>query len=132
MNFFQKIKAIWQNVSMVQQALLIAIVLTFIIVVVLLTYWVRRPDMGLLYSNLDREEAAMITEKINDKGIVYNLSNGGTTIYAPKENIAQLRLDMAKEGLPKDTQKGYGIFDNEKIGVSPFVQNINLETGPSG
>jgi flagellar M-ring protein FliF len=127
MNFFQKLKAIWQNVSLVQRALLIAIVLTFIIVVVLLTYWVRRPDMGLLYSNLDREEAAMITEKINDKGIVYNLSNGGTTIYAPKEHIAQLRLDMAKEGLPKDTQKGYGIFDNEKIGVSPFVQNINLK-----
>jgi flagellar M-ring protein FliF len=127
MNFFQKLNAIWKNVSMVQRVLLTAIGLTFIIIVVLLTYWARRPDMGVLYSNLDREEAAMITEKISDKDIVYKLANGGTTIYAPKESIAQLRLDMAKEGLPKDGQKGYGIFDNEKIGVSPFVQNVNLK-----
>ncbi len=127
MNFFQKLNAIWQNVSLVQRALLIAIGLTFIIAGGLLIHWARRPDMGLLYSNLDREEAAKITEKISEKGTVYKLANGGTTIYAPKENIAQLRLDMAKEGLPEGGQKGYGIFDNEKIGISPFVQNVNLK-----
>jgi len=127
MNFFQKLSAIWRNVSLVQRALLIAISLTFIIAVALLIHWARRPDMGLLYSNLEHEEAAKITEKISEKGVVYKLANGGTTIYAPKKNIAQLRLDMAKEGLPKDGQKGYGLFDNEKIGVSPFVQNVNLK-----
>ena len=127
MNFFQKIEVIWRNVSLVQRALLIAIVLTFVIVGGLLTHWARRPDMGLLYSSLDAEEAAKITEKISEKGIVYKLANGGTTIYAPKEKIAQLRLDMAKEGLPEGGQKGYGIFDDEKIGISPFVQNVNLK-----
>ncbi|MHC4123381.1 MAG: flagellar basal-body MS-ring/collar protein FliF [Planctomycetota bacterium] len=127
MNFFQKIEAIWRNVSLVQRVLLISIGLTFIIVGGLLTHWARIPDMGLLYSNLDTEEAAKITDKISEKGIVYKLANGGTTIYAPKENIAQLRLDMAKEGLPEGGQKGYGIFDNEKIGISPFVQNVNLK-----
>ncbi|MCX5633822.1 MAG: flagellar basal-body MS-ring/collar protein FliF [Phycisphaerae bacterium] len=126
MGFFQKIEAVWQNVSVVQRALLIAIVLTFIVVGGLLTRWVRMPDMGLLYSGLDAEEAAKIVEKIGEKGIVYKLASGGTTIYVPKENISQLRLDMAKEGLPEGGQKGYGIFDNEKIGISPFVQNVNL------
>lgn len=127
MNFFQKIEVIWRNVSLVQRVLLIVIVLTVVAVSVLLVHWARRPDMGLLYSNLDTEEAAKITEKISEKGIVYKLANGGTTIYAPKENIAQLRLDMAKEGLPEGSQKGYGIFDDEKIGISPFVQNVNLK-----
>ena len=127
MSFFQKIEVIWQNISLTQRALLIAIGLAFIIVGGLLTHWARRPDMGLLYSSLDAEEAAKITEKISEKGIAYKLAKGGTTIYAPKENIAQLRLDMAKEGLPEGGQKGYGIFDNEKIGISPFVQNVNLK-----
>jgi flagellar M-ring protein FliF len=127
MNFFQKIAVVWQNVSVVQRALLIAIGLAFVIVGGLLARWARRPDMVVLYASLDTEEAAKIAEKISERGIAYKLANGGTTIYAPKENIAQLRLDMAKEGLLKEGQKGYGIFDDEKIGISPFVQNVNLK-----
>jgi flagellar M-ring protein FliF len=127
MNFYQKLRAIWQNVSLVQRALLIAVVLTFIIVGALLTHWVRKPDMRMLYHDLAPEEAAKVTEKIHEKGIVYELRNGGTNIYVPKNKVYQLRLDMAKEGLPADTQGGYKIFDDEGFGVSPFVQNVNLK-----
>ena len=127
MNFFQKIAAVWQKVSLVQRALLIAIVLTFIVIGALLTHWARRPDMRMLYQQLSPEEASKITEKISDKAVVYELRNGGTSIYVPKEKVYQLRLDMAREGLPVGEQGGYRIFDNEKIGVSPFVQNVNLK-----
>jgi len=127
MDFFQKIKAIWQNISLVQRALLIAVILTFLAIGVLLTQWARRPEMRMLYQELAPEEAAKVTEKIGEKGIIYELKNGGTTIYVPKDKVYQLRLDMAKEGLPADSQGGYKIFDEEKIGVSPFVQNINLK-----
>jgi flagellar M-ring protein FliF len=81
----------------------------------------------MLYQDLSPEEASKITEKISEKGVVYELRNGGTTIYAPEEEVYQLRLDMAKEGLPTGGQGGYRIFDNEKIGVSPFVQSVNLK-----
>ncbi len=127
MNFFQKISVVWQNISLVQRALLTTIVLTFIIGVVLLTYWARRPDMRMLYRDLAPEEASKITEKISEKDVAYELRNGGTSIYVPKGKVYQLRLDMAKEGLPAGEQGGYKLFDNEKIGVSPFVQNINLK-----
>ncbi len=127
MNFIQKIGAVWQKVSLVQRALLIAIVLTFIVVGALLTNWARRPDMRMLYQQLSPEEASKITEKISEKSIAYELRNGGSTIYVPKEKVYQLRLDMAREGLASGGQGGYKIFDNEKIGVSPFVQNVNLK-----
>ena len=127
MSFFQKIRAIWQNVSLIQRALLIAVVLTFIIVGALLTRWARRPDMRMLYQELAPEEAAKVTEKISERGIAYELRSGGTNIYVPKGKVYQLRLDMAREGLPADAQGGYKIFDNEKLGVSPFVQNVNLK-----
>ena len=127
MGFLQKIRAVWQKVSLVQRALLVAVVLTLVSVGALLTHWARRPDMRMLYQDLAPEEAAKITEKISEKDIVYELRNGGTSIYVPKEKVYQLRLDMAKEGLPASEQGGYKIFENEKIGVSPFVQNVNLK-----
>jgi len=83
--------------------------------------------MGMLYKDLFPEEAAEITEKINEQGVAYELHNGGTSIYVPKEKVYQLRLDMAKEGLPAGELGGYKIFDNEKIGISPFVQSVNLK-----
>jgi len=127
MNFFQKIRAVWQKTSLVQRALLIAVVLTFTIVGALLTYWARRPDMRILYRELAPEEASKITEKISEQGIAYELRAGGTSIYVPEKKVYQLRLDMAKEGLPEGGQQGYRIFDNERIGISPTVQNINLK-----
>lgn len=127
MNFLQTIEAIWRNVSLVQRALLIVITLTFVIVAGVLVHWARKPDMRVLYSSLDTVEAARITEKISDKDIEYKLGSGGTTIYVPREHVTQLRLDMAKEGLPEGGLKGYKIFEDQKIGISPSVQNINLK-----
>ncbi len=127
MNYLQKILAVWQKVSLVQRVLLIAVVLTFCAGTAMLTYWARRPDMRLLYQDLAPEEAASITEKIAEKGIAYQLRAGGTSIYVPQENVYQLRLDMAKDGLPAGQQGGYKIFDDNKIGVSPFIQNVNLK-----
>ena len=127
MNFFQKISAVWQKIGLVQRALLIGLLLTFLAACALLTYWARRPDMRMLYQEIAPEEAAKITEKIAEKGVVYELRNGGTSIYVPREQVYQLRLDMAKEGLPIGEQGGYKIFDNEKIGISPFVQSVNLK-----
>ncbi len=127
MNFLQQIIAVWQKINVVQRALLTAIVLTMGIIGALLVYWARLPDMQMLYSELGPEDAAKVTDKISEKGIAYELRNGGKSIYVPRQMVYQLRLDLAKEGLPGGEQGGYSLFDNEKIGVSPFVQNINLK-----
>ena len=126
MNFFQKISAVWQKVSLIQRAVLTAITLTFVIVGAMLVHWAKLPDLGMLYQGLTPEDAAKVTDKLSEKNIVYELRGGGTSIYVPKDKIYQMRLDMAKEGLPSGEQGGYKIFDNEKIGISPFVQTVNL------
>jgi flagellar M-ring protein FliF len=127
MNFLQRITAIWQKVSLVQRALLVAVCLASLIVGALLIHWARQPDMRMLYQGLPAAEAGKIVEKIAEKDIAYELRERGGTIYVPAENVYQLRLDMAKEGLPVGQQTGYKLFDDEKIGVSPFVQNVNLK-----
>ena len=127
MNLMQKIALIWERVSLVQRALLIAILLTFVVVVGLLTQWARQPDMRTLYTDLAAEEASKITENISEKDIEYELRNGGTTILVPKQYVYQLRIDMAKEGLPSGEQKGYKLFENQRISQSPLVENVNLK-----
>ena len=87
MGFVQKIRAVWEKVSLVQRALLVAIVLAFVIVSGLLVHWARRPDMRMLYNELAPEEAAEITEKISEQGVAYELRSGATCIYVPNEKV---------------------------------------------
>ncbi len=126
MELQHKIASVWQKVSLIQRALLVTVLVASALIGALLVHWARRPDMRMLYQDLSVGEAARITEKISEKGVAYLLRDGGTTIYVPQEHVYQLRLDLAKEGLPAGEQSGYKLFDDEKIGVSPFVQNVNL------
>ena len=127
MDFLQKIALVWQKVNLVQRALLAAVLVAAAIIGFVLVYWARRPDMRMLYQELSPGEAAKITEKIIEQDIPYQLRDGGASIYVPRKNVYQLRLDLAKDGLPVGEQSGYKLFDDEKIGISPFVQNVNLK-----
>jgi len=127
MEFLHKIALTWQKIGLVQRALLAAVLLAAGTIGALLIHWARTPDMRMLYQDLPAAEASKITEKISAKGIAYELRDGGTAVFVPKEQVYQLRLDLAKEGLPAGEQSGYKLFDDEKLGVSPFVQNINLK-----
>lgn len=126
MELVQKITLVWQKISLIQRALLAAVVVASVLIGSLLVHWARRPDMRMLYQDLAAGEAARITDKISEKDIPYQLRDGGTTIYVPQQHVYQLRLDLAKEGMPSGEQTGYKLFDDEKIGISPFVQNVNL------
>ena len=127
MEYLKQIKAVWEHLSIVHRGIVGAIGLTVIVAVVALSMWASRPDMQILYSGLDAGEASKIVEKISEKNIKYKLANNGTTIYVPREHKNQVSIDMAGEGLPEGGLKGYKIFDDQKIGISPAVQNVNLK-----
>jgi flagellar M-ring protein FliF len=127
MEYLHKIVLIWQKISLVQRALLASVLLACGLIGALLIHWARTPDMRMLYQDLSPAEASKITEKISGKGIAYELRDGGAMVYVPKEQVYQLRMDLAKEGLPAGEQNGYKLFDDEKIGISPFVQSVNLK-----
>lgn len=133
MSFFDKINAVWSKIGLVQRAFLMAIVLACVLIGLLLTRWAARPDMRLLFGNLDLEQASRITDKISEQSIPYEIRGGGGSVYVPAENVYELRATLAREGLlPREGEPGYEIFDNEKLGVSPLVQKLNYNRALQG
>ena len=45
----------------------------------------------------------------------------GTTIMVPEDIVYDVRLTMAKEGIPKGGGVGYEIFDKTEFGTTEFV-----------
>jgi flagellar M-ring protein FliF len=82
--------------------------------------------MGLLYSDLDLREAAQMTDILEHERIPHLLAAGGSEILVPADRVAQVRLRLARDGLPSGGSVGYEIFDRgDGLLTSQFTQRIN-------
>ena len=129
---FENIGQVWQRASLIQRVLLLGVVLGCAAAGMLLVNWARQPNMALLYSGLDPEEAAGIVEKVRDAGIPYELKQGGTAVYVPEQRVYSLRLTMASAGLPTGENRGYQILDQHTIGESPFSERVKYTRAIEG
>jgi flagellar M-ring protein FliF len=97
-----------------------------------LMLWAGRPEFQPLYSELSLEDAGVIVERLKGEKIPYEIAAGGRTIRIPKERVAEIRLAMASQGLPQGTAVGFEIFDNTKLGLTEFAQNVNFQRALQG
>ncbi|MCU0882568.1 MAG: flagellar M-ring protein FliF, partial [Hyphomonadaceae bacterium] len=81
---------------------------------------------ALLYADLSPQDAAAVTSQLETSGVEYQLSPDGSTIFVPRSQVADARMQLAAEGLPGTGSVGYEIFDNQDaLGATTFVQNVN-------
>ncbi len=84
------------------------------------------PDMALLYSDLNAQDAGKITQRLDQLNVPYQLRGDGTTVLVPVDQVARTRITLASEGIPSGGSIGYEIFDKSQgMTSSSFVQNIN-------
>jgi len=114
---FNKLSLIHKIAIGVVLSLLISIVVVSII-------WIESPVYSILYYNLDTNDAAAVVNKLKEMRVPYRVKEPGK-IYVPADEVYELRLKLASEGLPKGGSVGFEIFDKSNFGVSDFVQNIN-------
>jgi len=82
------------------------------------------PQMGFLYTDLDPGAAQTIVEKLEAQGVEYRLSADGSSVMAPQDRLAELRMSLAGERLGGAI--GYDVLDQEEsFGVSASRAKLN-------
>jgi flagellar M-ring protein FliF len=94
--------------------------------------WSETGDMHPLYSNLAPEDAAEIVAHLKENQIPYQLTMDGTGVRIPYEKIYETRLNLASLGLPRGNGIGFEVFDDTKLGMTEFVQNVNYQRALQG
>lgn len=85
------------------------------------------PQMAPLYSGLALEDSSAIVAELQSSGVSFELRNDGETILVPRNEITNVRMTLAGQGLPTNGQIGYEIFDQQStLGATSFVQDVNL------
>ena len=123
-NILQSLK----NMSTGRLASLGAIVVFLISFLVYIGVRMSTTDYAVLYSDLELEDAKQITNRLDSDGIKYRLTNNGTEIQVPADEVNKLRVDTAELALSSaGSNVGYEVFDNtDALGSTNFVQNVNL------
>lgn len=94
--------------------------------------WSRAPDYKVLYSNLsDRDGGAIITS-LQQMNVPYKFAEGGGAILVPSEQVHEVRLRLASQGLPKGGLVGFELMDNQKFGISQFAEQVNYQRALEG
>jgi len=87
--------------------------------------WANKTQFRAAYTGLSKEDAAMVVDNLKTANTPYRLTGNGTTIMVPEAIVYDVRLTMAKEGIPKGGGVGFEIFDKSEFGTTEFVQKIN-------
>ncbi|MBU3953822.1 MAG: flagellar M-ring protein FliF, partial [Proteobacteria bacterium] len=83
--------------------------------------WTNKTEFKTAYAGLTKEDAAAVVDILKTNNTPYRLSGDGTTIMVPESIVYDVRLTMAKEGIPKGGGVGYEIFDKTEFGTTEFV-----------
>jgi flagellar M-ring protein FliF len=128
----QQIKLAFRGLSTGKLVAMAILVGSTIAALAFLMTWSENDDLQPLYSNLAPEDAAAIVTKLKESQIPYQLTMDGTGIRIPYDKIYETRLDLASQGLPRGTGIGFEVFDETKLGMTEFVQNVNYQRALQG
>jgi len=116
LGFKSKVVETWGSFSVKTKWLLVG---TFVVTLVLLSvfvYMASKPNLTPLYSGLSPSEAGEIKSAIEERGILVEVSPDGQTISVPNTEVANLKVALAAEGIPKSGNVNYSIF-SENMGL---------------
>lgn len=101
---------------------------TFLVTLLLLSFlvfWMSKPNLTPIYSNLTPTEAGEIKGAIEQRGIAVEVSSDGTTISVPKADASDLKVSLAAEGIPKSGNVNYSIF-SENMGMGMTDKHFDV------
>ena len=94
--------------------------------------WNQAPDYRVLFSNYSDRDGGAITAELDKLNIKHKFSDGGTAILIPAEQVNDVRLKLAAAGLPKGGNVGFELMENQKLGVSQFLEQVNFQRALEG
>lgn len=110
----QQLAQIWEGLGARRRIIVLAATVGVILAVLTMARMAGTPSMALLYAGLENGAAGEVVEALEQRGVVYEVRGGA--IFVPEMERDALRMTLASEGLPANSNKGYELLD----GLSGF------------
>jgi flagellar M-ring protein FliF len=95
-------------------------------------WYLTESSYSPLYTDLSDQEAGASVERLRQMEVPFRLAANGGTILVPESRLAELRLQLATEGLPKSGRLGFELFDQTSFGATEFAEQVNFRRALEG
>lgn len=123
---------IYRDFTAGQRAMVVIAGLGLLVGGYLFMQWAAAPSWAPLYTNLEAEDAAAVTDELDSMGVSYQLADGGSTILVPRQDVYDTRLDLSAEGLPRLGADGWNLIDDQGLTTSEFRQRVDFQRAMEG
>jgi flagellar M-ring protein FliF len=94
--------------------------------------WSQTPDYRVLYSNLSDRDGGTIIASLQTMNVPYKMAEGGGAILVPANQVYDVRLRLASQGLPRGGTVGFELMETQKLGTSQFLEQVNYQRALEG
>jgi flagellar M-ring protein FliF len=126
------VKAVLENIRANPRILFFVAAAAAISIVIALMFWAKEPDYRVLYSNISEEDGGAVITQLKQMQVPYRFAEHDGSIEIPSEQIYEVRLKLAQQGLPKGGSVGFELLDQEKFGISQFNEQVNFQRALEG
>lgn len=130
-NVLESIKQTWGKLSRPMQIGVGVFVLGVFLSLVLLAL-LSRPNYQVLFSGLSPEDAGAVVAALQERGISYQLTAGGTTVLVPEEAVFETRIALATSGVPTGGVVGFEIFNTTRLGETEADRQLRFQWALQG
>lgn len=114
--------------KLIDQKFMIAVAIAATISAMIgLGFWSMNQSYSVAFSNITGKDGGAIIAALDQMNMPYKVSDGGATILVATDQVPNVRLKLAALGLPKSVNIGYELLENQKFGVSQFVEQTNFQ-----
>lgn len=94
--------------------------------------WGQQPAYRVLFANYSDRDGGAIVAALQQMNVPYQIADGGGAILVPEKQVHDVRLKLASQGLPKGGGVGFELMENQKLGTSQFLEQVNFQRALEG
>lgn len=100
----------------------------------IVTTWVLvdKPDFKVLITNYSDRDGGEVISALQKMNVPYQYAENGSAILVPADRVHDVKLKLATQGLPKTAGTGFELMENQKMGTSQFLEQINFQRALEG
>lgn len=92
--------------------------------------WGTTPDYRVLHANLSERDGGAVIAALQQMNLPYKFVDG--TLMVPAGQVHETRMRLAGQGLPRGGMAGFELMENQKLGTSQFLEQVNYQRALEG